>query len=98
MYLFATTYICKQALTKTKVTKTKQKRDRQRSYERNIEEPLRNHGCHGKAISITHSECVSVESSWNLMAYGDAREGKRRGNRRMELELEHGLSSITANN
>ena len=28
---------------------------------------------------------LEVESSWNLMAPGDAREGKWRGNRRMEL-------------
>jgi hypothetical protein len=45
---------------------------------------------------------LPVESSWNVMAHGDAREGKWRGNRRMEwvastlhTTSEHGLSSIT---
>jgi len=43
-----------------------------------------------------------VESSWNVMAHGDAREGKWRGNCRMEwvastlhTTSEHGVSSIT---
>jgi len=43
-----------------------------------------------------------VESSWNVMAHGDPREGKWRGNRRMEwvastlhTTSEHGVSSIT---
>jgi len=43
-----------------------------------------------------------VESSWNMMAHGDAREGKWRGNWRMEwvastlhTTSEHGVSSIT---
>jgi hypothetical protein len=43
-----------------------------------------------------------VESSWNVMAHGDAREGKWRGNWRMEwvdstliTTLEHDVSSIT---
>jgi hypothetical protein len=43
-----------------------------------------------------------VESSWNVMAHGDAREGKWRGNWRMEwvastlhTTSEHGVSSIT---
>jgi len=43
-----------------------------------------------------------VESSWNVMAHGDAREGKCRGNWRMEWVAstlhttpEHGVSSIT---
>ena len=43
-----------------------------------------------------------VESSWNVMAHGDAREGKWRGNRRMEwvastlhTTSERGVSSIT---
>jgi hypothetical protein len=43
-----------------------------------------------------------VESSWNVMAHGDAREGKWRGNWRMEwvnstlhTTSEHGTSSIT---
>jgi hypothetical protein len=33
------------------------------------------------AKSVT---CIQVESSWNVMAHGDAREGKWRGNKRME--------------
>ena len=44
----------------------------------------------------------SLDSSWNVMAYGDAREGKWRGNWRMEwvastfhTTSEHGVSSIT---
>ena len=44
---------------------------------------------------------LSVESSWNVMAHGDAREGKLRGNWRMEwvastlhTTSEHGVSSI----
>jgi len=43
-----------------------------------------------------------VESSWNVMAHGDAREGKWRGNWRMEWAARtlhttsgHGVSSIT---
>ena len=43
-----------------------------------------------------------VQSSWNVMAHGDAREGKWRGNWRMEWAAstlhttsEHGVSSIT---
>jgi len=43
-----------------------------------------------------------VDSSWNVMAHGDAREGKWRGNWRMEcvasnlhIISEHGVSSIT---
>jgi len=43
-----------------------------------------------------------VESSWNVMAHGDAQEGKWRGNWQMEwvastfhTTLEHGVSSIT---
>jgi len=43
-----------------------------------------------------------VESSWNVMAHGDAREGKWRGNWRVEwvastlhTTSEHGVSSIT---
>ena len=46
--------------------------------------------------------CLEVESSWNVMAHGDAREGKWRGNWRMEWvastlhnSSEHGVSSIT---
>ena len=44
----------------------------------------------------------AVESNWNVMAHGDAREGKWKGNWRMELVAstlhttsEHGVSSIT---
>jgi hypothetical protein len=52
-------------------------------------------------VALTHfSECV--ESIWNVMAHGDAREGKWRGNWRMEwvastlhTSSEHGVSSIT---
>ena len=43
-----------------------------------------------------------VESSWNVMAHGDARDGKWKGNWRMEwvastlhTTSEHGVSSIT---
>ena len=43
-----------------------------------------------------------LESCWNVMAHGDAREGKWRGNWRMEwvastlhTTSEHGVSSIT---
>jgi hypothetical protein len=45
---------------------------------------------------------TQVESSWNVMAHGDAQEGKQRGNWRMEwvastlhTTSEHGVSSIT---
>jgi len=45
---------------------------------------------------------ISLQLSWNLMAHGDARERKWRGNWRMELVAstlhttsEHGVSSIT---
>jgi len=45
---------------------------------------------------------TELESSWNVMAYGDATEGKWRGNSRMEwvgstlhTTSEHGVSSIT---
>ena len=45
--------------------------------------------------------CYYVESSWNVMAHGDAQEGKWRGNWRMEwvastlyTTSEHGVSSI----
>ena len=45
---------------------------------------------------------MDVESSWNVMAHGGAREGKWRGNWRMEwvastlhTTSEHGVSSIT---
>jgi hypothetical protein len=49
---------------------------------------------------LTKMQCV--ESSWNVMAHGDARTGKWRGNWRMEwvastlhTSSEHGVSSIT---
>ena len=52
-------------------------------------------------LSVVHFS-TEVESSWNLMAHGDAREGKWRGNWWMEwvastlhTTLEHGVSSIT---
>jgi hypothetical protein len=34
--------------------------DKQCTYKHNTEAHLHNHYCHGKAISITHSECVSA--------------------------------------
>jgi hypothetical protein len=34
--------------------------DMQSTYKRNLEARLRNHGCRGKAINITYSECVFV--------------------------------------
>jgi len=47
-------------------------------------------------------DCIAVDSSWNVMAHGDAREGMWRGNWRMEwvastlhTTSEHGVSSIT---
>jgi len=47
----------------------------------------------------------NVESSWNVIAHGDARQGKWRGNWRMEwvastlhTTSEHGVSSITTAN
>jgi len=48
------------------------------------------------------SSKTSIESSWNVMAHGDALEGKWRGNWQMEwvastihTTSEHGVSSIT---
>jgi hypothetical protein len=48
------------------------------------------------------SSSLSVEPSWNVMVHGDARQGKWRGNWRMEwvastlhTTSEHGVSSIT---
>ena len=45
---------------------------------------------------------ITVDSSWNVMAHGDAQEGKWKGNWRMEwvantlhTTSEHGVSSIT---
>jgi hypothetical protein len=61
--------------------------------------------------SLSHSETylqntgIVLESSWNLIAHGDARQGKWRGNWRMEwvastlhTTSEHGHSSITTKN
>ena len=52
-------------------------------------------------ILVTRFQKV-VQSNWNVMAHGDAREGKWRGNWRMEwvtstfhTTSEHGVSSIT---
>ena len=52
------------------------------------------------AISVTR--CTQVELSWNVMAHGDAREGKLRGDMRVKwvastlhTTSEHGVSSIT---
>ena len=55
------------------------------------------------ACAILSSEaCPPVDSSWNVMVHSDAREGKWRGNWRMEwvastllTTSEHGESSIT---
>jgi len=54
--------------------------------------------------NFRRGQCTcGVESSWNVMAHGDAREGKWRGNWRMEwvtstlhTTSEHGVSSINA--
>jgi len=53
-----------------------------------------------KSAEMSHEG--KVESSWNVMAHGDAREVKWRGNWRMEwvastlhTTSEHGVSSIT---
>jgi len=54
------------------------------------------HGC------IRGTVATEVEASWNVIAHGDARDGKWRGNWRMEwvastlhTTSEHGISSIT---
>ena len=54
------------------------------------------------AVQDVHHNWLIVDSSWNVMAHGDAREGKWRGNWRMEwvastlhTTSEHGVSSIT---
>jgi hypothetical protein len=56
---------------------------------------------HWSSFSVYFTLSV-VQSSWNVMAHGDAREGKCRGNWRMEwvastlhTTSEHGVSSIT---
>jgi hypothetical protein len=57
-----------------------------------------------KCCQLVHKVATAfpVESSWNVMAHGDAWEGKWRGNWRMEwvastlhTTSEHGVSSIT---
>jgi hypothetical protein len=52
--------------------------------------------------SSVHAVLYKVESNWNVMAHGDAWEGKWRGNWRMKwvastphTTSEHGISSIT---
>ena len=54
------------------------------------------------SVSILESLAYQADSSWNVMAHGDTREGKWRGNRRMDwvastfhTTSEHGVSSIT---
>jgi len=56
---------------------------------------------HWKSDASTDNE-KGIESSWNVMAHGHAREGKWSGNWRMEFiantlhtTSEHGVSSIT---
>jgi len=58
--------------------------------------------CGMEPLHKSGSVCMYVESSWNVMAHGNAQEGKWRGNWRMEwvagtlhTTLEHGVSSIT---
>jgi len=58
-----------------------------------------------RTLNLKRLHCwrhLQVDSSWNVMTYGDAREGKWRGNWRMEwvastlhTTSEHGVSSIT---
>ena len=59
-------------------------------------------GCHLVIANCPTLLQFVVESNWNVMAHGDAREGKWRGNWRMEwvdstlhTSSEHGVSSIT---
>ena len=65
---------------------------------------FRNEQYKGTTVSATCTASILriVDSSWNVMAHGDAREGKWRGIWRMELVAstlhttsEHGVSSIT---
>jgi len=60
--------------------------------------------CFEQSRCIRHAQgkIINVDSTWNVMAHGDAREGKWRGNWRMEWAAsthhttsEHGVSSIT---
>ena len=53
-------------------------------------------------VTLQPLHAAVLEPSWNVMAHGDAREGKWRGNWRMEwvastphTTSEHGVSSIT---
>jgi len=55
-----------------------------------------------ETMCCTRADMTKVESSWNVMAHGDEREGKWRGNWRMEwvastlhTTSEHDFSSIT---
>ena len=55
-----------------------------------------------RGVKLPGREVNHLDSSWNVMAHGDAREGKWRGNWRMEwvastlhTTSEHGVSSIT---
>ena len=63
------------------------------------------HGRYDSSEQVISWSQSPVDSSWNVIAHGDAREGKRRGNWRMELVAstlhttsEHGVSSITTAN
>ena len=67
------------------------------------------HTVHNKCIHTHTSDCIQtvyqlplLDSGWNVMAHGDARERNWRGNWRMEWVVstlhttsEHGVSSIT---
>jgi len=60
------------------------------------------HTANFDCINLRTSTYLFVDSSWNVMAHGDAREGKWRGNWRMEwvastlhTTSEHDLCSIT---
>ena len=57
-----------------------------------------------EGTTLPRTACGSVDSKWNVIAHGDAREGKWRGNRRMErvastllTTSEHGVYNITTN-
>jgi hypothetical protein len=72
-------------------------------FQRNGRVPLNRRGRRFSRL-LAANVCAStvVESSWNVMDHGDAREGKWRGNWRMEwvastlhTTSEHGVSSIT---
>ena len=63
---------------------------------------LRKDGWAGGCKPSKLRDILKVQSSWNMMAHGDAREGKWSGKWRMEWEAstihtisEHGVSSIT---